>query len=56
VKYSKSQIMSRACKIPELKFEDQNLTSLVSFQPLVLALELKTPIPLNHLSFFPFHR
>jgi hypothetical protein len=44
VKYSKSQIMSRAYKIPELKFEDQNLTSfagLVIFQPLMMALELK---------------
>ena len=39
MKYSKSQIMSRAYKIPELKFEDQNLTSfagLVIFQPLML--------------------
>ena len=45
MKYSKSQIMSRAYKIPDLKFEDQNLTSfagLVIFQPLVLALELKS--------------
>jgi hypothetical protein len=36
--------MSRAYKIPELKFEDQNLTSfagLVIFQPLMRALELK---------------
>jgi len=44
VKYSKSQIMSRAYKIPELKFEDQNLTSfagLVIFQPLILGLEIK---------------
>ena len=44
MKYSKSQIMSRAYKIPQLKFEDQNLTSfagLVIFQPLMLALELK---------------
>jgi len=44
VKYSKSQIMSRAYKIPELKFEDQNLTSfagLVIFQPLMLGLEMK---------------
>jgi hypothetical protein len=44
VKYSKSQIMSRAYKIPELKFEDQNLTSfagLVIFQPLMLGLEIK---------------
>jgi hypothetical protein len=44
VKYSKSQIMSRAYKIPDLKFEDQNLTSfagLVIFQPLMLGLEIK---------------
>jgi hypothetical protein len=44
VKYSKSEIMSRAYKIPELKFEDQNLTSfagLVIFQPLMMALEIK---------------
>ena len=44
MKYSKSQIMSRAYKIPELKFEDQNLTSfagLVIFQPLMLGLEMK---------------
>ena len=44
MKYSKSKIMSRAYKIPELKFEDQNLTSfagLVIFQPLMLGLEIK---------------
>jgi hypothetical protein len=44
VKYSKSQIMSRAYKIPDLKFEDQNLTSfagLIIFQPLMLGLEIK---------------
>jgi hypothetical protein len=44
VKYSKSQIMSRAYKVPDLKFEDQNLTSfagLVIFQPLMLGLEIK---------------
>jgi hypothetical protein len=44
VKYSKSEIMSRAYKIPDLKFEDQNLTSfagLVIFQPLMLGLEIK---------------
>jgi hypothetical protein len=44
VKYSKSQIMSRAYKIPALKFEDQNLTSfagLIIFQPLMLGLEMK---------------
>ena len=44
MKYSKSQIMSRAYKIPELKFEDQNLTSfagLIIFQPLMLGLEIK---------------
>jgi hypothetical protein len=36
--------MSRAYKIPDLKFEDQNLTSfagLVIFQPLMLGLEIK---------------
>ena len=44
MKYSKSQIMSRAYKVPDLKFEDQNLTSfagLVIFQPLMLGLEIK---------------
>jgi len=44
VKYSKSEITSRAYKIPDLKFEDQNLTSfagLVIFQPLMLGLEIK---------------
>jgi len=44
VKYSKSEIMSRAYKIPDLKFEDQNLTSfagLIIFQPLMLGLEIK---------------
>jgi hypothetical protein len=44
VKYSKSEIMSRVYKIPELKFEDQNLTSfagLIIYQPLMMALELK---------------
>src|SRR5512136_2450750 len=36
--------MSRAYKIPDLKFEDQNLTSfagLIIFQPLMLGLEIK---------------
>ncbi len=44
MKYSKREIMSRAYKIPDLKFEDQNLTSfagLVIFQPLMLGLEMK---------------
>ena len=44
MKYSKSEIMSRAYKIPVLKFEDQNLTSfagLIIFQPLMLVLEIK---------------
>jgi hypothetical protein len=44
VKYSKSEIMSRAHKIPDLNFEDQNLTSfagLVIFQPLMLGLKIK---------------
>jgi hypothetical protein len=38
VKYSKSEIMNRAYKIPDLKFEDQNLISfagLIIFQPFV---------------------
>jgi Transposase DDE domain group 1 len=56
VKYSKSEIMSRAYKIPELKFEDQNLTSfagLVIFQPLVLGLEIKNRLwpCFRHLNF-----
>ena len=44
MKYSKSQIMSRAYKVPDLKFEDQSLTSfagLIVFQPLMLGLEIK---------------
>jgi hypothetical protein len=44
VKYSKTEIMSRAHKIPDLKFEDQNLTSfagLFIFQPLMLGPEIK---------------
>ena len=44
MKYSKSQIMSRAYKVPDLKFEDQNLTSFAGlgiFQPLMLGLEIK---------------
>lgn len=44
MKYSKSEIISRAYKIPDLKFEDQNLTSfagLIIFQPLMLGLEIK---------------
>ncbi len=44
MKYSKSEIMRRAYRIPELKFEDQNLTSfagLVIFQPLMLGLKMK---------------
>jgi len=39
IEYSKSQIMSRAYKIPALKFKDQNLTSfarLIIFPPLLL--------------------
>ena len=45
MKYSKSEIMSRAYKIPDLKFEDQNLTSfagLVIYQPLMLGLQIKS--------------
>src|SRR4030042_3208734 len=44
VKYSKSKILSRVFKIPEIKFEDQRLTSfagLVLYQPLFQQLELK---------------
>jgi len=56
VKYSKSEIMSRAYKIPDLKFEDQNLTSfagLVIFQPLMLGLEIKNRLwhCFRHLNF-----
>ena len=56
MKYSKSQIMSRAYKIPDLKFEDQNLTSfagLVIFQPLMLGLEIKNRLwhCFRHLNF-----
>ncbi len=56
MKYSKSEIMSRAYKIPDLKFEDQNLTSfagLVIFQPLVLGLEIKNRLwhCFRHLNF-----
>jgi hypothetical protein len=48
--------MSRAYKIPDLKFEDQNLTSfagLVIFQPLVLGLEIKNRLwhCFRHLNF-----
>ncbi len=44
MKYSKREIMSQAYKIPDLKFEDQNLTSfagLVIFQLLMLGLEMR---------------
>jgi hypothetical protein len=44
VKYSKREILSRAYKIPEIKFEDQRLTSfagLIVFQPLLLRLRIK---------------
>jgi hypothetical protein len=56
VKYSKSEIMSRAYKIPDLKFEDQNLTSfagLIIFQPLMLGLEIKNRLwhCFRHLNF-----
>ena len=46
VKYTKSEILSRVYKIPELKFEDQDLTSFASlaiFQSLMMALEMKSP-------------
>jgi len=48
--------MSRAYKIPDLKFEDQNLTSfagLVIFQPLMLGLEIKNRLwhCFRHLNF-----
>ncbi len=56
MKYSKSEIMSRAYKIPDLKFEDQNLTTfagLVIFQPLMLGLEIKNRLwhCFRHLNF-----
>ena len=56
MKYSKSEIMSRAYKIPDLKFEDQNLTSfagLIIFQPLMLGLEIKNRLwhCFRHLNF-----
>src|SRR4030066_1173096 len=44
VKYSKSEIHSRVRKIPEIRFEDQRLTSfagLVIFQSLFYNLDLK---------------
>jgi len=44
VKYSKREIYSREHKIPELKFEDQRLTSysgLIIFQPLFTCLQIK---------------
>jgi Transposase DDE domain group 1 len=44
VKYSKREITCRAHKIPELRFEDQNLTSfagLIIFQPLFSRLQIK---------------
>jgi len=44
VKFSKAEIFSRVFKIPEIKFEDQRLTSfagLVLYQPLFEQLELK---------------
>ena len=44
MKYSKKEITRRAYKIPDLRFEDQNLTSfagLIIFQPLFLNLRLK---------------
>jgi len=44
VKYSRREIYSREHKIPELKFEDQKLTSysgLIIFQPLFAGLQIK---------------
>lgn len=44
MKFSKAKIFSRVFKIPEIKFEDQRLTSfagLVLYQPLFQQLELK---------------
>jgi len=44
VKYSQNEIHSRVRKIPEIKFEDQRLTSfagLVIFQSLFYSLHLK---------------
>jgi hypothetical protein len=44
VKFSKKEIISRVFKIPEIKFEDQRLTSfagLVLYQPVLQQLQLK---------------
>ncbi len=44
VKYSRKEIFSRVFKIPEIRFEDQKLTSfagLIIFQPLIQKLEMK---------------
>lgn len=44
MKYSKREIYSREHKMPELKFEDQRLTSysgLIIFQPLFTGLQIK---------------
>lgn len=47
MKYSQSQILSRAYKIPDMKFEDQSLTSFAGlgiFQPLMLGLEINNSL------------
>ncbi len=44
MKFSKKEIFSRVFKIPEIKFEDQRLTSfagLVLYQPVLQQLRLK---------------
>lgn len=44
MKFSRKEIISREHKIPEIKFEDQRLTSysgLVIFQPLFSSLQIK---------------
>lgn len=44
MKYSRKEIFSRQYKIPEIRFEDQRLTSysgLIIFQPLFLSLKMK---------------
>jgi len=58
VKYSKNEIQSRVRKIPEIKFEDQRLTSfagLVIFQSLFYKLHLKERLRrcLTHLKASP---
>jgi hypothetical protein len=58
VKYSRSEIYSRVHKVPEIRFEDQRLTSfagLVIFQSFFSRLEIKQRLRLcfNHLKVYP---